>query len=54
VSLGDAAQLSGPELRKTLGTLLGDRDRRGRMAALGRELVDGAGAARAAAEVVAA
>jgi UDP-2,4-diacetamido-2,4,6-trideoxy-beta-L-altropyranose hydrolase len=54
VSLGDAAQLSGPELRKTLGTLLADRDRRGRMAALGRELVDGAGAARAAAEVVAA
>jgi UDP-2,4-diacetamido-2,4,6-trideoxy-beta-L-altropyranose hydrolase len=54
VSLGDAGRLSGPALREKLGALLSDPERRARMGALGRELVDGAGAARVAAEVLAA
>ena len=54
LSLGAAARLSGPALREALGVLLADPVRRARMAAAGRRLVDGAGAGRVAAEVLAA
>jgi UDP-2,4-diacetamido-2,4,6-trideoxy-beta-L-altropyranose hydrolase len=54
VSLGEAARVSGGALREALAALLADPARRARMAAVGRGLVDGAGAARVAAEVIAA
>lgn len=54
VSLGDVARLSGHELRETLTALLADPARRARMGAVGRALVDGGGAARVAAQVIAA
>jgi UDP-2,4-diacetamido-2,4,6-trideoxy-beta-L-altropyranose hydrolase len=54
LSLGVAARLSAPALREALAALLADPARRARMAAAGRRLVDGGGAARVAAEVLAA
>jgi len=53
ISLGQAERLSGPALRDALAELLADPDRRARMSAIGRRLVDGDGAARVAAEVMA-
>jgi UDP-2,4-diacetamido-2,4,6-trideoxy-beta-L-altropyranose hydrolase len=54
LSLGVAARLSAPVLREALAALLADPALRARMAAAGRRLVDGAGAARVAGEVLAA
>jgi spore coat polysaccharide biosynthesis predicted glycosyltransferase SpsG len=54
ISLGDAARLSGGALREALAAVLTDPGRRARMAAVGRRLVDGGGAERVAAEVMAA
>jgi UDP-2,4-diacetamido-2,4,6-trideoxy-beta-L-altropyranose hydrolase len=54
VSLGEAGRLSGGALREAMAALLADPARRSRMSEVGRALVDGAGAARVAAEVLAA
>lgn len=54
ISLGEAARAPWPALREALAALLADPARRARMAAVGRRLVDGQGAARVAAEVLAA
>lgn len=51
-SLGDVTRLSGDRLREALATLLADATGRARMSASGRRLVDGGGAARAAAMVL--
>jgi UDP-2,4-diacetamido-2,4,6-trideoxy-beta-L-altropyranose hydrolase len=54
ISLGEAGGDFGPALREALGGLLADATRRSAMAAVGRRLVDGEGAARVAAAVMAA